>query len=241
MSSINIKTALSLGDKATIPSLGPVVLKNVYPMDHGTTKTDGTPYTKQNVHIMDNSGEARMVVWRCADLCPLQGRTVTVNSVTASGRLVGVAVRLNTPSGGTPRLEFQVNQTAVIVPEGAVVGPPVQVQPNPAPVTQTNQPDPLPGSLADKAKVVETLQGAFAKPTMADLVALFAECWEEARKIVDPENSGAFHEVIQSASATLYIQATRVNLYEGAEVRRQNRIAAAAAAKAAAESANIPF
>jgi len=239
---LDIKSALALGANATVPAIGPVILANVYPLENGVSKTDGTPYTRQNGMIKDASGQARLTVWNSPDIGAYEGRAIVLGSTVIRGRLNGVKISLGHDKEGKERLEVQASKSATILPDGAQPAP----APAPAPVVApVQQVEPLPGSIAEKAAVVTTAaqiaqpapKAELVRPDLNDVAALFRQCWLIAYGIVKVEGIETNLEVVQSAAATLFIGAQKMGLVDGAA--KTYAVAAPVAAQPA--TGNVPF
>jgi hypothetical protein len=86
MSTLNIKSALGLGEMATVPSLGPVKFEKIY--------APRTPTQPWNCMLNDGESEVRAAFWDREDMNPLLGQVRVINSVVGCNkRLGGVQVK----------------------------------------------------------------------------------------------------------------------------------------------------
>ena len=222
MSTLNLKSAVSLGDAAVIPALGPVTFKAVFPPRSGTPRAH-KPYTVQDVILSDGENEVRGAFWDCPELGGLKGQTKVIHSVKASNnRLSGVSVKAGKDQNNQPRWEINVSKSALILDPEVVNANTNEVKSTA--VTGTTTPasaprDPLPGSFAEKASQVVKASALPAKPGFDDVLALFTHCYHAASYLVPDSGDGPGLQARQAAAATLFIASTNQGLLSGAAQR----------------------
>jgi hypothetical protein len=226
MSTLNINQAVSMGDGAIIPSLGPVTFKSIFPPRSGIGKQSGEPYTVQDAVLSDGTGDVRAAIWDAADLSALRGSTRVIHSVKAkNGRLAGVAVKVGKDKEGNNRWEIHISHSALIVDGevASVTPPPAQATPFTAAVPARQEPAD-PGQQPSEKKPKASPGEPAAPDKLDDVVTLFNRCYAEARDILRAsedhiQSYEGYLPALQAAAATLFIAARQEGLTTGAARR----------------------
>jgi len=216
--SVNTLTEALSTKKGSYPTNVKGTIKVVFPQNQ-------TPSGKtvQNAILQDEKAECRVAFWeRDSDLSDLTGKTIIISATKgANGRLGGITVKeAKDYKTGAPTLELSISENASI--ELATVSETEKAQSAPQTVRPEN---PRPSVTAQAAAVDARIQAPAGKASLADIVALFGQCYRSALAILPlGEHEGvAFDgptlQALQAAAATLFIAARQEGLTPGCAKR----------------------
>ena len=175
--SINTLTEALSTKKGSYPTNVKGTIKVVFPQNQ-------TPSGKtvQNAIIQDDKAECRVAFWeRDSDLSDLTGKTIIISATKgANGRLGGITVKeAKDYKTGAPTLELSISENANIELAAVIDNAAAQAQANATPKAALAQ-QANPASAAVDARI----QSPTAKASLADIVALFGQCYRSALSIL---------------------------------------------------------